>query len=778
MKVGKLESPVNFSDAGTFVDVADRVDMTASLVNLIHPTTKYDDLYRSGKFPTFFNQQWGGAFGGEHPNGSGKQAWFETGSISTIGESGTGSTAALTWRAQAFKTSAAITLEAAWMKLFKTGNPQKNSEPLSIQICSAIPNGSAPTIIANGTANAINGHDMSTAENWPITSNTDGEWYRFTFATNPSLSADTTYYLVWQTTGADASNYFNFMYGTTVYPFGSWYTGDDATPANWTNTPTLFFNFLIEPTAASQLLQTGGQFDSKLSFTEGNPINQSKTLTEKLSNFWDGNELTLRYTSEGALTASKTLVDAMYGFDHDRIRIYTDATPNVCVEVYDTDGSTKFTITDGTTSVSAASTHDIVLSVRGKNDGSDFVKLYVDGSAEGTQLSSQTIEFDPNFHQLGHVTWGGGFPIAPTWTDNLTMAALPSADADWAYSGDATEANSFTVQDSKLYQNASGYSSTQYGFYTKATGGLSNANGWAVIWKEQSVNNTNVIGQLSPVVDIRDGSKTVKIIMHEYYVETSGLATDHKYQIDLTDKEHVFIAEGKGSDFKLWIDGKIVIDATGLMTGASGNNAIFFGDNDDTAGENADAVWDYFKAYVTTNLPFEANDNECSEIAAWAGDKSGIAATVWNSGSPLSTKALAGIKENYVKAIPWSKRLQGITPTIATTSTSAILLTDMEMFVLGFKDLTIQAAQVVHNNSPAITGMSVFKDGVDISVGTNLYGNMNAHSSSGGHTVGLTIAEIIKSFVGLHKIELKWLVSSGTGTSFEKSRRLTVSQGE
>ena len=749
-------------------------DVKSKLQHLLYPSS-YKNLYKSGWKPQGFNQQWGGSFGGESPNGTGEDKWFETGNILNNNNYIEGHASNTTWEAQSFKTSHAITLEAAWLKIFKVGNPQKDTEPLSIQICSAIPNGSAPTIIANGTANAINGHDMTTAENWPITSNTGGEFYRFTFAVNPTLSADTTYYLVLHGTGADAANYFRLCADRSVapYPFGSFYVSDDATPTTWSVNSPGSLAFLIEPEASSHLIQSGGEFNNKISFSEGTPINQSKALNQPYVNFSDKEGFTIRTVVDAGLTASKTLMDIHWGMDHDRIRIYTDATPNICIEVYEKDG-TKHVITDGAVDVSSGKL-DLMWAVRTKNDGSDFVKQLINGVAEGTQLSSQSIEMDANFHQLATFHLGGGFPIAPTWTDDQDMSALPSADGDWAYGGTATEAAHFSVQNGKLYQNIVG--STDASLYHKATGGLSNANGWEVTWKSQITQSDNTTESRVSYIDITDGVARYRILMHEYYVETTYFTTNFKYQIDLTDKEHIFKLQAKGSDAYLYIDGNLIFDLTGLVDPTTANNEVNFGDNTTGAGSNADVIWDYFKHYVTSNLPIEVNDCTISEFSYWSGDKTGIALTAYNAGSPISTKQLAGIKEDYVKVISETIRLQGITASPTTTSTTPVLLTDMEAFVLSKSNMDVNFINTVYSANVIVIGAGIFVDGIDVDVETNT-GSVNTAEPVSNQQVTLPIFDTVLPKVGLHKVEIKWQANANTGISLQKTRRMTIKQGE
>ena len=756
-------------------------DVSHNLKHLLYPTT-YNNLYKAGWEPAFFNQQWGGAHGGEQPHGGGADVWFETGYIPNDGTVGNslGHHASGTWAAQSFKVSQAITVNAVWVKLFKEGNPQKDAEPLIAYLASAIPNGSSPTLVTNGTSNAINGHDLVTAENWPITSNNDGEWYKFTFASNPSLSANTTYYLVMKATGADAVNYFRWKFEVTSgaavasYPFGTRWTGDDATPTTWSADANRDLNFLIEATAATQMIQASGEFANKINFVEGN---QSQALSQPYVNFSDPDEFTMRWIVDAGMTASKTFIDIHYGMDHDRIRVYTDATPNLCVEVTESDG-TQHTITDGDDDVSSGK-HDFMVSVRHMNDGSDHVKLIINGAADGTQVSDQSIGMDDNFAQLATYHMGGGFPAAPTWTDDQSMAALPSADPDWVWDVDAgtpTEANGMTVQNNKLYQNGVAYAN-DYGRYYAAAPTFTNAAGWVITWKQRIIEASNTLDAQAHVVNVADDTIGAIIAMHEYYVQdVSNLNTE--YQIDLTDKEHTFLLMGKGSDYFLYIDGSLIFDGTANFITANATDSIYWGDNSNGAGLDADVVTDYFKFYNTAWLPYEVNDCTISEFSYWSGDMTGLAATAYNSGSPKSTKQLAGVKEDVVKVVLKSVHLRGITRDPTTTSTSPVLLTDMEHFVLTHNTFNIDFHHTTYNSGAGNEcGLMSFIDGADRNKepvgGVGTFGH-SAHGVSKNETLGYS--DEIKPLTGLHKYEVRWEVNAGTQTSSLWRRTLDILQ--
>jgi len=753
----------------------------ADLTQLLYPSVhgSYNDIYRGGWRPFWFNQQWGGAFGGERPYGhDSEHAWFETGHIAKDYFYEIGSAANRTWRAQGFKVSQASTVEAVWLKLYKNGNPQKDAEPLEVHIASSLDDGSGTTIVANGTANAINGHSMAAAGiNWPITSNTDGEWYRFTFASSPTLAANTTYYSVMKTTGADAVNYFNWAVALTNvghYPHGNYWDGDDATPANWTEDTARDFCFLIEATSATQLLQSGGQFDGLLKFVEGNPLDQSQSLVREMKDFWDDQEFTYRIVTEGALTASKPVMDAMWGFDHDRIVLYVDGSNHLVLKAYESDG-TVHTVT-GTTDVVAAGVKDIWVHVCSKNDGSDVVEITLNGTAEGTPVTSASILFDDDFVELGHIHLGGGFPLPPTWDDDEDMSALPSAGIyTYVDEGGAHEAASFSVQNGRLFQNWPTTNTWTYRYDTGDVLALNNANGWVVTWKCRIERCVNTSGETGVLVRIHDGTKESLIIMHEYYLEyNNGLGVQAKYQVDLTDKEHVFLLMGKGSDLYLFLDGKLILDATGLMTSATATNYIAFGDFDAGANSNGEAVWDYVKYYDGGELFPDVNAFSLSEFAYWSGDKGDLETVLYNAGTPYSVKEYCGIKENYTRSIGWVKEQLPITLEPTTTSASFILIDDMEMFVLSFGKMrswlmqSVQAAAADRNAS-----LTIYIDGAPQHQ-TYSYSHFTNEAGSEGPT--LTYERNERLSIGLHKVEGKFKVSGGATLQGTHKRKFIVSQ--
>ncbi|MFC1567324.1 hypothetical protein ACFL3R_00620 [Thermodesulfobacteriota bacterium] len=753
------------------------------LRHLIYPVAgNYNPLYMAGEKPFWFNQQGKGfGWGGEYPNGAGDMAWFETGYIEDNSNVGLGAAANGTWSAQGFKLGQACTINAVWLKMYKTGNPQKDNEPLVVYVCpdsGGDPDEASPVI----TFTTINGHSMaSAAENWPITSNTDGAWYKFA-GDSAALSANTQYYIVTKTTGADAVNYFNFKRVdlTNRYSHGAYWGADDAIPSTWTEYPTYGFTFLIETLEATQLLQSGGEFDGKLVFNEGLPKNLGQFLRNDLKNFYDNEGV---FTWRGVLQtipASSTLLDITMGdLGANRVRLYTDATPNVCLEVYESDG-TKHAITDGATDVTAG-TFDVMFSVRHEGDGADFLKLLVNGAAEGTQLATQTIDLDANFADLASVITGGGWEAEPTWdkdfkTDQLAGGNLPSNDADTAFTTTtaATEASCFSVQNSKLYQNEAYYAiGNENGYYKTDMASFVDATGFTTITKVQINKCVNTSGELAAVVTLDGSVNYIRVFLHEYYLESN----DFKHQADLMSKPNIVQVVCKGDDYWHFFNGKLVIDGTGKFDDASGSTEVNWGDSDTTAGSEADVVWHEMLVYdAGPLLPSAADGMILHESAFWSADMTDIAALLYNSGTFKSVKELCGLDKNYVERVYASEKRRSITaPT--NTGTDA-LLAEMECFALvpntklkmGFTGYLFQDTDQKYARTYFhIDGASTFTSGyayeelIVITEAATANANM-AHTSS-----------LQREFLcGLHKIEVWWKSEDATSTAY--ARNLTIEE--
>lgn len=432
------------------------------------------------------------------------------------------------------------------------------------------------------------------------TSDTNGAWYRFVFATPPSLTAGTVYHIVCGRSGAtDTSNYWEWrqLPTTAKYPHGNNGYGS-AVPA-WTAQTTSDFCFLVEP--VTNMLTSAGQFDGKVTFSEGAPLDQSEAMTQPLKNFFDHLEGTLSIVG-ASWTKDKTILDIKYGEDHDRIVLRCNATTGYLqLDVYDKQG-TLSTIT-GTTDVSGSTVRRITFAYRAKGDGADFIKMYLHATAEGTPLTGLTMTFDPLMKELGNISLGGGFALAPTWTNDYTCTALPTAATPaWTYDGSSTEAAHAVVSGGKLFIQIPATNTDTCSWHIHPT--FNNANGNSIICKHKVVKASDVTGEYEASVFVNDGTNLVLILFHTYYIEISydHASTYVKYQLDLT-KEHVFHIETKGSDLRLYDNGKVVFDGTGLFAHADASGAtLCFGDIDATAGSNAESIWDYIKYHETLKV--------------------------------------------------------------------------------------------------------------------------------------------------------------------------------
>ncbi len=722
-----------------------------NLTNIVYPRADGDwrGIYRGGWRPSFFNQQWGGAQWGNGPDGS--LTDFASGAIPVNAGNAVASAAGLTYVSQGFKVSEALSVSAIWVKIYKVGNPTNNLEMYIYPDAGSgvKPTGSTP--VTNGTATAQNGK-LHTA-------NTDGAWVRFVFPTPPALTANTYYHIVLKSSGAvDASNYWKWMAtnATGSYPHGNYAQGD-ATPT-WSESTTGDGCFLIENSSTTRFLQPSGQFSGKLVFNEGSPLNQSKGLSNSLKNFFDGYEFTYRgvFTT---LTKDKTVADFIYGLDHDRVVLRCNVTTGYMqVDVYESDG-TKHTVT-GTTDCSSG-TKDIAIYIRAKGDGSDAVKLYVNGASEGTPISSATITFSTEFRDLGTAWIGGGFPIAPTWTKDTAMGSLPSADG-WTWTGTGTEANCMSVSGGKLYQNKNGFGAAERGYYSRTTS-FSNTNGWNVVFKVRLP--TGILGGFE--MRISDGTKWVQVSLTPDYITTAQLSTNPKVQARLDDREHVFIAVGKGSDFFLFMDGKLIIDGTGLFTATTASNSILFGDIDLTSGNNADVVWDYVKDYNTAWLSPQFTAGSLSEAAFFSGDRTSILASLYNGGTLKSVREFCGVEREYVEEIIESLNVKGITSNPSTTSSTTVLIPEMETFVIGSL-LKISTNQLLRDTTA--TAQVVVSDYVDGVV--EKYVNIQCPAADVPYEASIDSFRVAP--LGLHKAELRWATNAGTLSSQTANAPITT----
>jgi hypothetical protein len=748
----------------------------AGMIDLLHvdSNTGHRDMIRGGWFPAFFNQQWGGA---PHyfelvDTALGTPRRFEaaTGYIDQDSAvSNVADAAGDTWSYQGFKVSKSTTLAAVWVKIYKVGNPANNLE------CRILPDDgtgkpTGSTAITNGTATAQSGKLHS--------SDSNGQWVRFVFPTPPSITAGTQYHITLKSSGAvDGTNYWKWVAKTTsFYPHG--HNGNaDATPTWGVGGSDQVF--LVEVAASDESLVSGGIFsDGKLTFFEGasGVLNQSNGRVKDLRDFTGLNLSEFTVMVRGtAWTKDKTILDILYGLDHDRIVLRSNTgTGFAQVDVYDSTG-TKRTVTATSVDLSSGN-HDIAVRVRAKGDGGDRIDLLVDGAANGSAVTGATFTFDGNFAwcRLGTMWLGGGFAVTPAWTKDTTMATLPSADG-WTWSGVATEANAMSVSGGKLYQNRQGYTALQDGYYSKAALSLSNVNGWTVAAKVRVPSNTNTRdnGQ-GCSIDIYDGAKRTLTTFQEYYIQRWNNGWDIGNQVDMRSTENVALLVGKGVDVFTFFNGRLLVDNTGANTFATGSNQINFGDVVTNSGENSDAVWDYVKYYNTAWLPPQFTGGALSEFAIWNGDLTSSLPGLWNAGTPISVKQAARMAVNHGPAVQQRVRQKGITSSAATTSTAfppVVPMAEMEAFVVGSQLVARDTyCEFINSTSAGAVGMYTGL-AIDGQLADRESQNNPAFAPNSGVAPIGGRAERVQ--FGLHKMDMRMGTASGTAVANLQRRGVT-----
>lgn len=725
----------------------------SGLRNLLYPSSDgfWRDIYKSGWKPGFFNQQWGGVNVG-----------FELDDVNTdvpvrfeapytqvsIGNTGgnlfpINDIAGRFYQCFPVKVGETQTIQSVWLKLIKTGNPTGN---LTVRLIAdsggTIPASNVP--ITNGTSNAVSSRI--------ITSRTQGDWYRFVFSIPPSLTANTQYWIVVGiSTATDASNYISNcgnLIAQSDHPFANKAATGTSAGVFTANTISIA-PVLLETVVANQFFQTSlGYFNSALRFNESSPINQSKVINQPMVNFFDGREFTaLHRISNGV--KGKPFADYIYGIDNNRIQLTCQAVTGVTqVTLYDTNGTA--TTVNGSTDLTTGSLSDVAIYIRMVGDGADFIQLWVNGIMEASTTLA-TYLMDRGFKDLGTAWLGGGFPLTPAWTQTLNMTILPSADG-WTWTGAATEGLAMAVNNGKLYQSKNGYGSAQDGSYTKTAAALSNANGWIVRAKlhVQSCTNTNIVGAAgsSVALEIFDGTKVLVVRCNEYFISAySGITNDYYAQADLSIVENEILIIGKGSDYYIFMNGRIIIDGTNALTATSASNQIVFGDINNTAGENADVIWDVVSYYNTAAvLPQISTNCLLHEYGYWSGNKTMLLSTLYNTGIPYSIKSLTGSANNYAQEIPYYEYKRGIIATPSVGAASYTYIRDINTFSLGDNFRVSSSASGLDSGGAATFSYSLSENGKTVSSG---------QATTGAANFLVLLASIdrkSKNYFGLHNI--------------------------
>lgn len=745
-----------------------------SLLSYLLPSwdDKWRGIYRAGFGWWSENQRWGGPFGFKNlldgATGTLYSGEAATGYIDASSTSAAffGDANATMYRFQGFKVAESCTCAYVDVKLSKDANPTDNVTLAIYSDTAATPN----ALITNGTATAISGK--------VITSDSNGEIYRFAFATPPSLVGGTQYNIVIGRSGAaDATNFYRVRVNAAgLYPFGA--SGYGSNVPAWTAAAAADIFFLVELSASAQIMQASGYFDGKLCFGDS-ATDGTKTMARGLVSRVPLHELisikgsTIRLVGT-AFTKDKTILDIGYGQDHDRLVVRCDATTGyISFSTYESDGTLR-TVT-GNIDASSGN-HDIMIAWRAQNDGADFQKLYHNGVSQGTPVSAASIAFDDALGALGCVYVGGGFTLAPADTQKLAMGVLPSADSPtWTYDGTATESAAFSSSGGKMNQIKNGFTSTQYGSYTKSSLSLSNANGWQARMKFRVPSNTNTSNEQGCVLDIYDGTKRHLSIFQEYFhITWDGAYVVGNQQYDLKGVENAFDIQGKGSDYLEFVNHRLKRDGSGLMTSATASNKITFGDVSVTAGENADVVYDYMAYYNTAWNPPQFTGGSISEFACWQGDKTAFALSLYNSGTMYSVKQYMGVKQNYIdksaKGLPVVQK--GITGAPTTTSTAlppTSVIPEMESFVVGEIINAGMTSGAFYSSGQVNSYFNVQVDGVADQ--PNL---TNTTPPAASTYMSPMPSRSDKTYLGLHKVSAQWGTASGTLTAENRERSMKI----
>lgn len=746
-------------------------------VTLIYPDINdRPSMVAGGWLPWNLNQQWGGA--GCMPfhmvdSATGTEFKFDAFDAYVDDSSGTqavGNVVGQYYNYQVITPAKNLSLQAFWLKFYKNINPVDNFTVQLWSIAAGVPG----ALIS--TANVINGKQ--------ITSDSNGQWYRFPFAAVQALVAGTQYAIVmFKSAGVDAgNNYIVKTKVTTKYPNNLQGVGT-VVPA-WTATNTNSIMFIAEAQASDQPVQAAGTFDGKIVGTEGNPINRSVAYCNQLRNVLpifnpQGWSILIRGKT---FTKDRTIAEFAWGLHHDRINIRSAvATGFITVTLYESDGTIN-TIT-GNNDVSAATYKDILITGRSLNDGADYLRIYT--GLGGTwqkevEATAQSYLFDPLMLRLGTAWLMGGFQLfsSATYTNLQDMTVLPSAAGyTFTTTTGTAEGNVFAVSNGKLNSVKSGMAAGGDGLYLKNGIALSNVNGWFTATRLRVMSNSNTKDSPSAFIGIDDAVKNHNTYLQEYYTQ-SATGVNYYPQINNKDTDFTLYHSGKGSDVFVFANARLLIDGTSIMTGATadatGRNR--FGDANTAANENADVVWDYHGYYNTTNIYPQFSSCEIHEFAIFPGDQGTLGQALYNSGVPVSVKQYCGVGKNWVGEPKIQKpavRAIGVALT-STAATSPTPIADMALFVLG-ETLNPQLGVYVSDDTLAQgSDIQVYVDGV--SHGAMHQRAIETTTPVGGGFVDFMTSPLfpIKYNFGLHKIEGRWCCTGNTLSNGNGGRVLSA----
>ncbi len=750
------------------------------LVDMWHvdATTGHRDAVLAGYLPSFFNQQWGGAphyF--ELMDVATNNAFkFESATgIVAIGQTvwhNVGNSAGSTWAGQGFKVSQTGSYPAVWIRVKKIGNPA-NSLELRILPDDGTGKPSGSSAITNGTATAQSGKQHFQNTEFPY-------WVRFSFPTPPTLTAGTQYHITLKSSGAvDASNYWVIAggnIGDMKYPHGV-NTSGDATPT-WANAGNNFC-FLVENPSSLASLRPGGLFgDGCHTFVEGTPLNQSNSKCKDVRDIkgWDLTSSTVLIRGT-AWAKDKTILDIGYALDHDRIVLRANVTTGFAqLDVYDS-SYTKRTVTSAV-DISSGN-HDVAVIWRARGDGSDYLYLYIDGTLQGS-LTSQTIAFDTLFGtgKIGTLWVGGGFALAPTWTQDIAFTAVPPTGL--TYAGAATQGNMFSVSNGVLLQNAGGDTGSQDGYYTLSTWAPNNATGHSLNVELQLGYSTGVKRLASSFgassVTHGDGTRITGLNFSYYYVGLSSaqIAGEIDPFMDFQHQPVNVISTIKGADAWVFANNKLLRDGTSDAA-SSATTLAALGDRDASAGESADVKWRKFRSYTAGPiLPQVSSGASLSEIGIWNGNKDYLLPVLWNSGTPVSIKQVCGVDKNYLTKHVQTYVVQGVaaTPSLAATTYSQ-LIPDMRVFCIGDTISSVGTGQFYSNTASDPAYTHIKHDGCWES---QSLAAIQQPSASANFPMSQTsrMRSRPSAYFGLHFVGYYWNAGSGSIFNNGTGRGLTV----
>lgn len=708
--------------------------------------------------PQGFNQQWGGNTMPIEVDGT----LYGCASTNLGGTSYSvmGSSAGATYKSLGFKVPSDCNADSVLIQLSKVGNPTNN---LQVFIYSDNGSGKPNALITNGTATAQSGklHNVALT----IT--------RFVFPTPPALTGGTQYHVVMKSSGSvDASNYWNYgIVNPSAYPYGFVNAGD-ATPT-WTSTTTVSGVFAIIPTAATSRLVTGGTLGKKkwnLGTDAGLPSKYP------LYRYLDHTgHCTIPLACNLAVAdKGKAFFDVGTSLDRNRIRFSTTAAGYLQVELWNSAGA-KVSVT-GTTDVCTGSMTRKTLKFRCAGDGADYLSIYNDDAEQGTGLTAQTFAMDASLSRQ-YICLGWGWPTAPTWTGGTDFAnwvigtSRPDkVSGSWTTSGVGTETAQFAISGSNLVQVASGFASTDYRWFEKATSFV-NANGGVVsIPNVQLLFSGDTVADQSANIGIFDGTKYLILALHSYYIGAVD-ANSTKVQIDLKSSPINLRIWWKGSDYKVYANNILIIDGTGLMTLTSASNIIRIGDNGSTAGENSQVIWGDISYKEGATDPESLAASTLEEVAFIERNvAASFLASLCNGGTRKSIKELCGLEDDVYLAggFGYQKKLYGITSSPTTSLASLVAMPDLNAFILG--PYTVFGEASMSNSGTNYTYMSF--SNVSAITGPTQGQALKRQTVAGYESQLCLDRKTINR--GLNYEYLAWACNAGTETSAATRRSMTI----